>query len=198
MSFFAVCIFLTKSRGGLILLIIVFSFLILFCNAGKYKSIKSIVGFCFIVFLAILFFNNKTIASFFAGNESSDFTTGRFEIWNRVLSSFSIEYLLFGTGYISLYGHITGAHNLLIDILTKTGIIGSILSLSLFIVVTKRGFSVYRRERTPYFLIFLCIIINSLFEVCYFAYGCDCMLWLFASILTSKYEFYRKETKYEV
>lgn len=186
-AMFLGCIVLTKSRGGIILGFFTLIFL-LFVYGGFNKKIRQLLIIISFVAVVLLVFNSATIKSFFEGNAQvtsskislDSLSSGRIANWKQMFSEFEIKYVLFGMGMKPVLVDTTGAHNLLIDMIIRLGIIGSLIYgialLTPFLIKRTNN-----KKRNNYFLIMLAvIIINSMFEVCYFYYALDTVFWIYA------------------
>ena len=149
---FIMASFLTGRRGEFIALLLTWIFLGLFImpkNQRK-KVFKAgiIIGLCTLPFLP-KFFNSSlvsryitTILAFKSGN---DFLSGRIELWNEAIRLFK-EHPILGIGwggyayfvsesYRSIHGNVYNVHNIYLQFLAETGIVGTtMILLGLFLI----------------------------------------------------------------
>ncbi|UZJ79381.1 O-antigen ligase family protein [Fictibacillus sp. KU28468] len=175
---------LTFSRGGLLVLLLIFGLYILLLNQPL-KQLKLALGSLFTLLLGayvlvtFLKFDLVGILESRMNDFSSDGGSGRFELWGRALNFFS-THMWTGIGANNFldynqyqYGDTLHVHNTFLEILAESGLIGiSCFLLFVFLVLYQMyQFDVLRQK--PYlFLTFvayilqmasLSVIINDMF-----------------------------------
>lgn len=188
--FFLISIILTKSRGGMLLALVIIFYLFFFYKKKNNKYISFAFGTLCIIGFLYIFFTNEDILNIFSGYANGDIninnlSTGRMNLWRETLIGFKSQYWLFGESMrVSVGDYFKGSHNILIDSIVRCGIIGgSIYSLSIFNAIKICSKKKFVNE---YFFLFIIILINAMFEVCYFYYIPDFMFWLYVALAVQK------------
>lgn len=204
-GWYLIGIILTKSTGGWLLGFLTVTYL-LYTEDTVNKKIdknkrKIINSFLIIAITLVVLFNpvfQEVIdgkISRAGGNVAEGLANGRISLWKASLDDLARTDILFGYGMQSIGSDATGgagAHNIFIDLMLKCGVIGTINYLLLFGAMVKRGSSLYKQNGSCIFLMIVVMYVNSLFEVCYFTYACDTMLWLFIGVMMSEYYSHKK------
>ncbi len=186
MALIFVGLVLTKSRGGLLLFAItLFAFLFIKNCKKKDAVFKNCILIAVSVALGAILLAIPEVREVLSGymSSGSDISSGRFELFSEVFIK-SWEKPFFGHGLGVGFKNETGAHNLLIDLFYKCGIVGFIIyGLAL-------GLLVYRAYKAKnlnsvYFCVLVILFLNSMFEVSYFSYKCDAIFWMIAGLLSS-------------
>lgn len=199
---FTVAIILTKSRGGMLMETILVTYLA-YRRAGQKnnRAVKRLLIFVFVALFAIAVLSgedmNVVLSGYISVNSNRSFvdalTSGRIGSWINALETFWDGNIVFGSGMQSLSGNTSGAHNIVIDLLVKCGVIGFINYLVAFFFMLKRGRWLYAQKNTVYFIAVISIYLNALFEVNYFSYECDVMLWIIIGAMMSEYYSVRRQ-----
>lgn len=200
LSIILLAVVLTKSRGGMILGTIVVFFLLY--NSSKYKRYKIlnvIVITAMITLLLIAVFTNDLTQSVILGysivsnNKSLDSVfSGRLSLYCSVFTN--INNIFLGSGMQTITStNLSGAHNIIIDLLSKCGILGMLNYVIMFIYMIRCGIIINRFKKNAFFAMIVIIFLNSLYEVCYFSYECDALLWMFAGLMMHDYYFKKQE-----
>lgn len=195
LTLLVVGIVLTKSRGGMFLTFLLMLLLFYrFLDKRKNKVIKRfLLIFLFMLIIFILLNDIETIKLFsgYATNNNNitlnSLSSNRIEGWIEIIKEAYNNNILFGVGMKSLSGVGSGAHNILLDLLYKCGIIGTINYLFVFLNIEKKGRQIFKKRNCIYYIMVMIIYVNSLFEVCYFSYKCDVMLWIFIGLMMNEY-----------
>lgn len=186
MALIFVGLVLTKSRGGLLLVAIALFAFLFIKNCKKKNAIRNnfILILVSLVLVAILLAIPavRTVLSGYISS-GSDISSGRFELFSEVFIK-SWEKPFFGHGLGVGFKNEAGAHNLLVDLIYKCGIVGFIIYGSAL------GLIVYNAYKTKnldsvYFCLLVVLFLNSMFEVSYFSYRCDAIFWMIAGLLSS-------------
>lgn len=172
--FIAIC--LTFSRGGMLLSSCSLLF-ILFFSSRKKITIKNFLITVFSIAFIIIFCIYIVPKFDFSYTAMS---SSRLDILKNSFENYRVEYFFFGTGMKPvLGGNDAGLHNFVLDIFFRCGVIGSLLYLIIF-------YNFFKAKKTNKSNLALCfyfpviiILINSIFEVCYFSYKCDVLSWMF-------------------
>lgn len=186
--FLLICaVIATKSRGGVLLLILTSS--VYFICIKKYNRnaiIKRILFILLIIIILLMLFFTEVGEKFLAGyagtQNINDLTSGRIKIFFNDFKE-ALQRPLFGHGLGIGYTNQVGSHNLFIDLLYKCGVIGFSIYIIALILLTKNRTK--NRIQSFYSLFLIVMLINSMFEVCYFSYKCDAIFWLTAGIFSS-------------
>lgn len=194
-----------KSRGA----ILVFAFLvevyiILLIGNMRKLSNKMIVGTFFIllnIIVAYGIFTSSFFRIYFAGfkgfSSLNDITSRRVEVWQYSVIEF-MKHPLFGRGLYyddSEFIGSTGAHNIILETLMNSGIIGTILHICAIIkllqicvgnIKLKKLFSdgIVGQTRLSVIVILVALYINSMIEVSYYNYINDVIFWSMAGFLS--------------
>lgn len=87
----------------------------------------------------------------------------------------------------SLTGHAAGAHNVIIDVFYKGGIIGGLNYLIVLITVCRCSIACMKTKDKSLGVMPLVLVGNMLFEVNYFSYNCDVYFWVIAGLMMTCY-----------
>ena len=177
---------LTKSRGGILLFCCALIAFLMFKNMKKRMGcIFNIAFLIVIIILTIFVFSIEGVRVFFEGYAvtGGDITSGRLNLFLQdFLESLNKPILGHGLGAFSV--NATGSHNLFIDLLLKCGLVGFMLYCGALFLLFKKV--IKNGAINNFFFVFIVImLINSLFEVCYFSYKCDTVFWYAAGVLSS-------------
>lgn len=193
-------IIFTKSTGGWLLGFLSVAYLLYTdgtANKRTDKNRRRIINTILIVVILLVILFNPVFQEVIdgkisraGGDVAEGLANGRISLWKASLEDLAKTNILFGYGMQSISSDATGgagAHNIFIDLLLKCGLIGTVNYLILLFVMLKRGFSLYKKTNSGFFLMVVVIYINSMFEVCYFSYACDTMLWMFIGLMMAEY-----------
>ena len=130
-------IFLTGSRGGVVALAI--GFLVLLWRFRSWQTLVAFLFFCFLVGV-VIFFNpsSQIIWQRLVGYQTSPSVFSRIELWTECIKIFKESPILgVGLGNVNYHMKLSGAlfvkaHNLILELLSETGIIGFIIFAGLF------------------------------------------------------------------
>lgn len=146
---FLYLVFLTGSRGGLLAILGgMFAVFILYLKQNKnnkfWNKLIKVILIGILMYLIVMFILNKInpelAVRFSIENVISSGGTGRTEIWKYYINLYvqsNLWYKLFGYGLGSLSGIYRVAHNTWIESLLESGIIGSILLISIMLRTLK-------------------------------------------------------------
>ena len=183
-----VAIIFTKSRGGVLLFVCSLVCYLFYLNyKSKNRTIKNMIMLICVGVVAIIALSNERVIMFFEGytlgDGNTDFTSGRLKIFKEdFLASFHKP--IFGHGLGVNNANATGSHNLFIDLLYKSGILGFVLYVGALLILFRQA--VKQRKINSFCFIFVIImLLNSMFEVCYFSYKCDTIFWIMAGTLSA-------------
>lgn len=159
-------ILLTASRGSAVGFIIANGLLLvkIFSRRGKNRLLLLIITAVSVVFIYNYVFNNifmsaENVSSLERRYEFQGADNGRFYLWGKGLKLFQ-EYPLFGKGLVGFYettGHAN--HNTYMQVLTGTGLVGSLLFLSFIIGIGKNTF---KKNYTMF-----CLLIGFLAQIAF-------------------------------
>lgn len=190
-AFILVAIVLTCSKGGMLLSGVALSYLLFFGTDNKrYKTLNR-AGIVLLTLFGIGCFvvSGKVLVAFDAiksGNMVHTLSNGRIELWVNSFTELN-EKLIFGIGmYPDKYSG-NGLHNILLDLFLRCGFIGMVNYLIMFVVLIVRGRYIFKCKKTPYFIMICMAYINSLYELSYFYYNVDTVLWLYIGLMMSVY-----------
>ncbi|WP_461202965.1 O-antigen ligase family protein [Enterococcus sp. N342-3-1-2] len=161
---------MTTSKRGHLISLIISLFPILFIFFKEQKSYRKY--FIFILFLiisgSIIFYNTEyfqiILEKFDQLNDSGDLTNGRLELWKYTFTLFK-EAPIIGAGFgvvRSVFNMET--HNIYLQLLGETGIVGFILFLALFILFLKNSLKKYKSKNHA-------ILISLFIQVFFLLYG---------------------------
>lgn len=186
---------LTRSRSALFLLD-----LLLLWRIHKIESLNKKIKWFFIwsIFncIAIVVISKSPIMqAFFSGIKGrrslNDFSTNRIDLLKYGFEEFKKAPLLGRGVYYEKSSFIgsTGIHNIVLELLAESGIIGFAIYISaLFLAIKKsniKRISNIDRNQIVVFGILLSFFVNSLVEVVYFNYIYDVLFWSFTAVLVS-------------
>lgn len=165
--------FLSGGRGGLVLLVVLFiASVFMYWGKKAYKIVVPSVIILIFIRYAFPFLINllginvkgiERVMDFFNGGILGDGRTG---LYLESLGVFS-ESPIFGHGIGSIFYYLKSySHNLFLDILSETGIVGLLLFLFVLIVFFKKIFMLYRQGSLFRFLtiMFICGFTLNMFS----------------------------------
>lgn len=202
---YVLAIIFLKSRGGLLLLLIMLDYTIL--KRIKIIEKKGNRAVAYLIFLAcnvvllIYLFTAPFMVAFFNGylgtNSFNDLTSRRGEVWEYSWNEF-LKNPICGRGLYydeSSFIGATGAHNIWLETLMGSGIIGFLLHIMIIFILISRIRRYSSKQHINKKTINACVIIllfyylNSMFEVCYYNYIHDILFWSIAGFLIAALEF---------
>lgn len=185
---------LTRSRGGFIDLFVIL--LILFAIKGK----KSFFKVCFFVVASISlvaifygFWNSELGSQIFVKNDST--VIGRFGLWEKGLELFC-QHPILGNGFY--YGTLaTNPHNVIVDILMRSGTAGLILFVSIAITLwLKIKGQIANKYIQGGAVALLALFFHGLEEIVFFSYVHEIIIMTFVGYLVKKNELISAEIIY--
>ncbi len=187
---FIICIILTKSRGGITCLLVTYLLYILFFN-NKFKKEYKFLIICIIGIVCLLLLQLPEIQLFLMGfsdpgADANSLTSGRIDIYEAELQRF-LNHPLFGNGMVfNQETSKTGAHNMIVELLVQTGLVGIILYFIPIIIVYRHALK-YRNTRNMmgWTLFITAILIHGMFELNFFNYSTDIMFWCACGLIIS-------------
>lgn len=194
-GFILLSIFLTCSRGGMLLAGVTLFFLFFSCSESRTnKSLKRAGVILILLGIVVYFFTSEEISMLFrltkrgttSGSILQYFSNGRFDLWRNAFSEMD-DKIFFGIGMYPDKYSVSGLHNIVLDILLRCGVIGTINYLTMFAILIKKGYYTYKSVKNPYFMMVCVVYINSLYELSYFYYNTDTMLWMYIGLMMSVY-----------
>lgn len=168
-AFSAVSFFLGASRGSVIALLL--PFLIMFLvkrGVGEHSKLFLILG---VAVISLIYFSDQLGSSLIARftGIASDVESGsgsaiRTEIWKQALSQF-IDHPIFGDG-LRVIGFDVYPHNLFIETLLTTGIVGFIPFILLIIAALRKSVYVFRKapEYSWLGIVFMQSLVQGMFS----------------------------------
>ncbi|MDG5787889.1 O-antigen ligase family protein [Evansella sp. AB-P1] len=174
---------LTFSRGGLLVIGILFFLYFIMSNIGKQlKMLMISVSLSLVaIYISLLFSQLNVIEMLDSrfGDFSNDGGSGRFELWGRAIDFFSTN-ILVGIGAFNFsdyndfyYGDNLSVHNTFFDILSESGVLGFFFYMLfiLFVFIQLIQNNVHRKKPYLFFtyigyvlqLLSLSVIINDMF-----------------------------------
>lgn len=164
---------LSGGRGGIVLLVVLLiATVIINMGKKKYKIVIPAAIFIVVIRFTVPWLINQfginikgitRIMSFFNGDLLND---GRFELYSQSLSLFG-ENPVFGKGIGSIFHYLHSySHNLFMDILAESGVLGLLIFIVLLVLFIKKMFVIFRQGSLFRFLtyIFICGITLNLFS----------------------------------
>lgn len=186
-------IFATKSRGGMLLFAACLAVeFLLYCIKNKKWKLLISLALIAIAGVGVLFCFEKfrtLIIGFAANNLTLDgLTTGRISLWISNLWA-GLELPIFGHGlgayHTSAYGVPQDAHNLIVGLFYRCGIVGVVLYAWALALVFKQA-KKEKKLSSVWFVFLVIMLANSMFEVCYQSYKCDVIFWFIAGLLNRR------------
>lgn len=180
---------LTKSRGGFVGLFI--TYIIYYMIKTRKQKMKIIIMLIVLCVILILLFQIPEVILFFEGftaessSRSADsLTSGRLSLFSEGLNAFMHNPIL-GNGITQNATHnVVGAHNLIIQLLLESGVLGLILYVVPILRVLRCSL---RNIRQKYVLGFFLFSVGTLchgqFEVNFFDYSTDIFFWFCIGLL---------------
>lgn len=189
-TLFVVAIILTKSRGGVAVLTLTY---ITYLTLFKYKfSLKNIIAIGLLFGLIIYFLLNIPEVKLFMLGFSADNTavdanslsSNRLNIFGEEFERF-LNHPLFGNGMIfNQNTSKSGSHNLIIELLVQSGVLGSLCYIIPMIIVIKTAYGKYKYTDMLGWTIFLiATIYHGMIEVNFFNYSTDIIFWSICGLI---------------
>lgn len=190
---FIVSIIVTKSRGGVVVLILTYlTYLVLI----KYKNKKRylipsfvVIGVC-MTYLASIPEVEMFLLGFSADTSSLDansLSSNRLELFGEEFTRF-LQHPLFGNGMVfNSDTSKSGAHNLIIELLAQSGLIGTILFTYPICIVLKHSFKdLQNKNSIGWFLFIIATLYHGMIEVNFFNYSTDILFWGVCGLVMSR------------
>lgn len=203
---YLLAILFIRSRGSIVLLLFILDWTLIKTIKRVNDKVKRFILYSalFVGNIAGIVFMLKStvVANYFSRyiEASNDVTSGRLDIWQYAWGEF-IRHPLFGRG-ISFESHVitnyTGAHNIWLDTLMSSGVMGYLLHLLALLFMIRKIRLYQKRQQRKKRALFACMIalgflyMNSMIEVTYYNYINDLIFWSLSGFLLSEME---KNTK---
>lgn len=200
LSFLVLGLLLIKSRGTILVLFVwgLHTYYRIGLKSRKNKALIIGVGILLIV-LCVFFLLSEYVADLYSysiiGADESLIDlilNGRLQLWTEYfVESVKMQHLIFGAGMYPQEIHGAGLHNLILDLFVRCGIVGFVNYCTMYWKLYRKG----KRVSDSTFLMMATIItLNSMYEICYFNYKCDVMLWIIIGVTMNEY--YVSKRKY--
>lgn len=187
---FIASIILTKSRGGITcLLLTLLIYIVLFNNKFKvqYKFFLVVV----LVLGGYILFQLPEIQLFLMGfsDEGADMnslSSGRLDIYEAELHRF-LKHPLFGNGMVfNVETSNTGAHNMIVELLVQSGLIGIILYFIPILIVFSHALKYRNVQGMMGWLLFItAVLMHGMVELNFFNYCTDIFFWSACGLIMS-------------
>ena len=183
---------LTKSRGGVVTLILTYVVYRMFIKSRFKISYAILIVIALFVVMQLLL-SIPEVELFFLGFTADDsavdargLSSGRLTIYQHELERF-LSHPLFGNGMVfNKYTSLHGSHNLIIELLVQSGIIGALLYIYPVCRVLKKAFN---NLDIPYMkgwlLYIIAMLIHGMFEVNFFNWSTDLIFWFSCGVIMS-------------
>ena len=193
-----------RSRGSIVVLLVVLDWTLIKRIQKIRGNSKRIISYFLLVTINLIVIvyslNSAIVESYFSRylDASSDITSGRIQIWQFAWNEFTSRPIL-GRGIsftADIFRQYTGAHNIWLDTLMSSGILGFILHLTAIGFVVNKVRSNRVRNGAFNKTVFACSVVllflylDSLFEVSYFNYINDVVFWSLGGYLISELSFF--------
>lgn len=183
-SLVIIAVILTKSRGGIVVLILTYiTYLVFFKYKFKLKYIIAVILFFGVALYYVLEIPEVKILmlGFSADDDkisANSLSSNRLNIYDEEFDRF-IEQPIFGNGMVfNQETSKSGAHNLIIELLVQSGLIGAIFYIVPLLLVIKfaiRRFNYPQMRGWTLFLI--AMLYHGMIEVNFFNYSTDIIFW---------------------
>lgn len=196
LAVYIIAILFIRSRGSIVALLFVLDWTFLKrikrINSGR----RRIILYMFLALvnvIAIVYALNSTIVeSYFSRylDTSSDITSGRIQIWQFAWNEF-LSHPILGRGILftsDSFRQYTGAHNIWLDTLMGSGMIGFILHISCISILIKtirKNKVIFNKTVFACSVVLGFLYIDSMFEVSYYNYINDVIFWSLCGCLIS-------------
>lgn len=188
-------VILTKSRSGIIALLIMFFLILIFTNKINLKrTIKFITIIALLSILYVLFFEKGDLLMD-AFSKTNNTIIERFQRWSMSLDLF-IKHPIFGVSYLIQDAKIN-PHNWILNILASGGIFGVLLSFLLIfnIISTLKG------KKDDSIIIgsicfVLAILLQGLGEITLFTSRTDFFFWFVIGVAMKEAKLYKEKKRY--
>ncbi len=193
----ALAILFIRSRGSILLLLIILDLTLVSRIRKMNEKWKKIIWYFALITtnaIALVFaLNSSSVEEYFSRNISTslDISSGRFAIWQYAWSEF-LNHPLFGRGIsftAAQFDRYTGAHNIWLDTLMSSGIIGFLLHMVVVFNIINRirfRYKCLNKTMLSCVIVLLFLYSNSLIEVSYYNYINDVIFWSLSGFLFSE------------
>lgn len=191
-ALFITGIILTKSRGGIFVLLATYITYNIFIK-HKFK-ISHVIAIIIVIGLLFYYISSIPEVQLFLLGFSADNTTidansissNRFNIFEEELDRF-LNYPLFGNGMVfNEHTSKSGAHNLIIELLVQSGIIGTLLYIiPIVIVFNKAAKNKDCNNILGWRMFLIAMLYHGMLEVNFFNYSTDILFWSICGLLMS-------------
>lgn len=188
-------VILTKSRSGIIALLIMFFLILIFTNKINLKrTIKFITIIALLSILYVLFFEKGDLLMD-AFSKTNNTIIERFQRWSMSLDLF-IKHPIFGVSYLIQDAKIN-PHNWILNILASGGIFGVLLSFLLIfnIISTLKG-KKDDRIIIGSICFVLAILLQGLGEITLFTSRTDFFFWFVIGVAMKEAKLYKEKKRY--
>ena len=188
-------VILTKSRSGIIALLIMFFLILIFTNKINLKrTIKFITIIALLSILYVLFFEKGDLLMY-AFSKTNNTIIERFQRWSMSLDLF-IKHPIFGVSYLIQDAKIN-PHNWILNILASGGIFGVLLSFLLIfnIISTLKG-KKDDRIIIGSICFVLAILLQGLGEITLFTSRTDFFFWFVIGVAMKEAKLYKEKKRY--
>ena len=188
-------VILTKSRSGIIALLIMFFLILIFTNKINLKrTIKFITIIALLSILYVLFFEKGDLLMD-AFSKTNNTIIERFQRWSMSLDLF-IKHPIFGVSYLIQDAKIN-PHNWILNILASGGIFGVLLSFLLVfnIISTLKG-KKDDRIIIGSICFVLAILLQGLGEITLFTSRTDFFFWFVIGVAMKEAKLYKEKKRY--
>lgn len=175
-SFFVVA--LTKSRGGMMDLLVVFMVLSSWHGYFSMDSFfKGLAKIFIVVFIVACVIDNSGVLSLVFSNSDST-VVGRYALWDEGWKLF-VKHPILGNGFY--YTDLAdNPHNFILDILMRSGVIGMLMFVALVVLVVKNIINTFSSDVVRgCFVAILCMLWHGCVEIVLFTSIHDIILWIF-------------------
>lgn len=193
-SLFVFALVLTKSRGGIVSLIL--TYVIYFVFFKYHFRLVYILPIVLALSIGVYFILDipevKMFMLGFSADSSSidvnSLSSNRLELFSEEFNRF-LKHPLFGNGMIfNADTSISGSHNLFIELLVQSGLVGTLTYIIPIVIVFRRSISIKTKHSIGWLMFLIATLLHGMVEVNFFNYSTDIIFWSVCGLVMSARE----------
>lgn len=194
-AFLLIAIILTKSRGGIVVFLLTcITYLVFFKYKFKLKYILTLILILGVgIYYVLEIPEVKMVMMGFSTDETrinmNSLSSNRLNIYSEELDRF-FKQPFFGNGMVfNADTSKAGSHDLLIELLVQSGLIGTIFYIIPLLMVIKVAFRQFHYQQMKGWTLFLiAMLYHGMVEVNFFNYSTDIIFWCVCGMIMARYE----------
>lgn len=193
-SLFIIAVVLTKSRGGVVTLILAYIIYLVFF---KYHfKLLYIIPIGLVLSIGIYYISDIPEVKIFMLGYSVDsnhidansLSSNRLGIFSAEFDRF-LKHPLFGNGMIfNAETSKSGSHNLIIELLVQSGLIGTLTYIVPIKIVLSKAAKIKTKHSMGWVMFLIAILLHGMVEVNFFNYSTDIIFWSVCGLVMSAHD----------